>query len=160
MSIGGPAVIGCTEPPARLWRLLARERQPRLGKAVLEQADAVVAPERLALEDEDGHAEDLVGRGFFLRRLVVAHAVAGEIVAIGLLGQPHRRDHAGHGVRLVHLQLAAEELVEHDAAVLDEPPVLLGEQAADQRRCGVVDLERALDDEAAGRRFAQRRASR
>src|SRR5262245_35877181 len=113
------------------------KRQSGFGEPPFEQPDAVMAPERLALEDEDRHAEDLVRRRLLVRALVLGHALAPEVGAIRRLRQAEAGDDAGNGVRLVHLQLAAEELVEHQAAVLQEAPLPLGEQPADERRRAV-----------------------
>src|SRR5262245_55329988 len=125
-------------------------RQPGFGEPPFEQPDAVMAPERLALENEDRHAENLVRRRLLVRPLVLGHALAREVVAIRRLRQAEAGDNAGDGVRLVHLQLATEELVKYQAAVLQEAPLPLGEQPANERRRAVVDLERPLDDKSAG----------
>ena len=60
-----------------------------------------------------------------------------------------RRDHAGDRVGLVGLQFAPEEQLEDRAAVFAQPSVLLCKKAADQRRRGVEDLQRAADHEPA-----------
>jgi hypothetical protein len=91
-----------------------------------------------------------VGRGFLLCGLVVLQTLAGEILPIFGLGETHRGNVSCNRVRLIHLQFAAEELGEHRAAVLQEPPVPFGKQTAHQRRGCVINLERPFDDEAAG----------
>src|SRR5439155_27103096 len=65
------------------------------------------------------------------------------------LGEANRRDHPRYRIRLVHLQLTAKEAFEHPAAVLQQSAVLLRKQPSHQRWRRVIDLERALDHEAA-----------
>ena len=54
----------------------SQRAEARLDQALLEQRDAVVAPERLAAEDEQRHAEDVVGGGLLLAGLERRRAVA------------------------------------------------------------------------------------
>src|SRR5262249_27239503 len=100
--------------------LAALDAQAAFGEAVLEQADAVVAPERLAAEDEHRDAEDAVRRGLLLRARVVLGARAGQVGAVVGIRHAEHGDEPRDRVRIVGLELALEEGRERRAAVLDQ----------------------------------------
>src|ERR1700730_4743892 len=122
------------------------KRQAGLLQPPLQHRNAVIAPELLAEENADRHAEDLVDRGLLLRILVVALTIAVEIRPIVRAGETELIDEFCHGLDLVDRQLALEKQFEDAAAVFDDFSMFLREQAADQRRRRVVDLERAAND--------------
>ena len=88
----------------------------------------------------------LVRASPFLRK------VSAEFLGAQAEGLEQRSDRLG----LVGFQLALEEALVGGAAVLAQPPVLGGEETADQRRGRVVDLERTADDQTARLRPAPR----
>jgi hypothetical protein len=59
-----------------------RNDQASFGEAFFEHRDSVVAPERLAVENEQRHAEDVVGCGFVLGTLIGEGAFTRQIFAI------------------------------------------------------------------------------
>src|SRR6186713_2312633 len=87
--------------------------QARLGQPLLEERDAIVAPELLAAEDEQRHAEDVVARRLLLARLERRGALAAEVGEERGRRAPDLLDHAGHRVRLVDLERPLEEAGVH-----------------------------------------------
>src|SRR5450631_3265618 len=85
------------------------EREPGLLEATLEHRDAVIAPELLAAENADRHAEDLIGCGLLLRSLIVALSLAVEIGAVIFAGQTELIHEFGHGLDLIDRELTLEE---------------------------------------------------
>src|SRR5262249_11419134 len=108
-----------------------------------------MAPERLASEDEERHAEDVVGLGLGLRLLIAARALRGDVAPIVGGGKAEAGDHAGDRVDMVDLQLTPEEGRVDLPAVVQDSALRLGEEPADQGRRAVVNLERALQHDAA-----------
>jgi len=93
-----------------------------------------VAPEALTAEDENRHAEDLVGVRLGDAGLELVRTVAGEEGAIRRDVAAELGDQTGDGIGLIDLQLAAEEAAVGLQRVRLEESRLLREQAADQRR--------------------------
>ena len=120
-----------------------------LGEPLLEQRHPVVAPELLAVQDEQRHAEHVVGVRLFDARLELLRAVSGQELAIGVGVVAELADQRRHLRGLVDLEPVLEEAREHLEAVALEEALALREQAPDQRRRGVVDLARAADQEPA-----------
>jgi hypothetical protein len=110
-----------------------------------------VSPERLAAEEEQRHAEHVVGVRLLHGGLEVARARAGEVgeIALARAGAAdlvqQRSDLGGE----VELEPVVEEARVRLAREGAEAALLLREQAADQRGPRVVDLARAADAKAA-----------
>jgi hypothetical protein len=123
---------------------------------LLERRHAVVAPERLAFEHEERHAEDMILGGFLLAALVGLPSVASGIVEVLLGGETEAADQLRHGLRLVGLEFTKKEPLERLATIVEKATVLPREQPAD--RCGgrIVDLQRAAYPETARLRPATR----
>src|ERR1035437_5495896 len=116
---------------------------------MLENRDAVVTPERFAVEEEQRYAEDVVGGGFLLGALIGGGAFTRQIFAIVVGGHAQACDYARARVALIGLELAAKEHLENSTAVIEQAAVLIREQAADQRRRRVVNLQRPANNQAA-----------
>src|ERR1700681_2860510 len=124
----------------------AGKREPGLLEPPLEHRNSVIAPELLATENADWHAEDLVGRSFLLGLLIVALTIAVEISPIIFAGESELIHEFRHGFDFVDGQFAPEEQFVDAAAVIDDLTVFVGDQAANQRRGRVIDLERPSDN--------------
>src|ERR1700688_1716612 len=104
---------------------LGRAREPDFPKPRLEERHAVVAPEGLALEEEERHAENPIGARLLLGALVGGTPFAREISEIVALGEAELGDHSGDRRGLIDLELAQKEALVDDAAVIEEPAVRL-----------------------------------
>src|SRR5262249_31363752 len=142
-----------------------RRRPPRrvrstgeaaLAEARLEERHAVMSPERLAAEQKERHAEDVIRLGLGHTARILGDALA-EPKALVRGGRcPTLREQPPDRRRLVELELAAEEATVRLLRITTEASGAHGVQPADQRRLGIVDLERPLDDEPTRRRPAPR----
>src|SRR5579885_359044 len=126
--------------------------QSYIRQTRLQHRQTIVAPERFVLEQEQRNPKDVVVRGFLLRPGPRVESRSAEVRAIFGGRQVQSCNYSGYGVGLIDLQLTPEEQFVDFAAVFEQAPVFVREQAADQRRGGVVNLERAADYETAGRR--------
>src|SRR5580658_2549298 len=94
--------------------------QPECVEFFREPLDAVVAPERLALDDEGRHAEHPFTLGLFADLLELARPVA-ERVAFETVGlQPGFLHHRGQRGAVFDIQLAFEKALEHAVGVRPE----------------------------------------
>src|SRR5579872_6866371 len=150
--IDAPLCFFAADPADRLKALCTmfpRERQAVLSEPLLECRQAIVTPKRFALEEKKRDAEYVVRRGLVLRRRVGSRALVFHIFAILRGGKPQRREQRGSGLRIVGLELAAEERFVDPAAVLQQPALRFGEQAADERGRGIVNILRRADQNSA-----------
>src|ERR1035437_9788167 len=69
--------------------------------------------------------------------------------AIVVGGHAEACDYARDRVGLIGLELAAKEHLENSTAVIEQAAVLIREQAADQRRRRVVNIQRPANNQAA-----------
>jgi len=141
--------LGPTDAVLRVLSGLFRNHEAGFGETLFEDRDTVVAPKWLAREEKQRHPKDVVVGGLLLRAFVVADALGAEIVPVLLTGETDARQQFRDRVGLVGFELAAEEKLERLAAVIEQASMPFGEQAADQRRRAVVDLQRPADQKAA-----------
>src|SRR5205823_10308151 len=111
-------------------------------KPLFQERETIMTPEGLTAEHEERHAEDVIGRGFFLAMLVSLASLAGEVIDILLRREPDAAEQPRHCLGLIGLEFAQEELLESGAPVIEQAAMLLRKQAADGRRSGVINLER------------------
>src|SRR4030095_12955177 len=104
------------------------------GDPLLEQRDPVVPPERLAVHDEQRHAEYVVGVRLLDGGLELLRAVSGQEFAIGVGIVTELADQCGHLRGLVDLEPVLEEAREYLEAVALEEPLALREQGPDPGR--------------------------
>src|SRR5208283_2873961 len=116
---------------------------------MLENRDAVVAPERFAVEEEYRHAEDVVGGGLVLSALIGGGAFTRKKFAIVGGGHAETCDYVRDRAGLVGLEFAAKEHLVNSAAVVEQASLLLREEAADQRRRRVVNFQRPANHQTA-----------
>src|SRR5579885_3516229 len=123
--------------------------EPGLDQPLLEERDAVVAPERLTFENEQRHAEHMVGRGFVLRRRVGASALAFQVIAVLVGRKAQARDERGDRRRIVGFELAPKEQFVGPATVLEQQSLRFSEESADERGPRIVNLLRRANQDAA-----------
>jgi len=100
-------------------RNLVADCEASLCEPLFEQPKPVVAPERFAREQEEGHAEHVVRRCLFLKALVGRTAFPGQILKIVSIGQAQFCDEPSHSFRLIGFELAKKEFFEGKPAKVE-----------------------------------------
>src|SRR3984893_17124257 len=118
-----------------------RQSKPGFREPMLQRRAAVVAPERLAAEDEEWHAEDVIGGCLLLAAFVGEAAFARQIVEIFLAGKIQTVQQPGYRVGLIGLEFAQEELFEREPPVIEQSAMLLRKQYPNRGKRGVVNLQ-------------------
>src|SRR5579885_1507191 len=92
------------------WRSRSRNRrfaasffdqQSGFGEPLFEDGNSIVAPERLALEEEQRHTEHVVLFRLPLRLFIVARAVSRKIASVVGGGEPDTFEHAGDSIGMI-----------------------------------------------------------
>ena len=119
-----------------------------MSEPFFENRNSVVAPERLPIEDEERHAEDVVRSGLGLRLVVSDGAGVAQVIAVGVGGHAEIFDQRGDRVGLVGFEFAAKEQLEGLAAIVEQAFLHVCEEAADECRPRILNFQRPANQEA------------
>src|SRR5882757_1234798 len=134
----------------RLLRALCGSALETYGIELLyDPFDAVVTPERLAIDDKCRHAENAVAVASGERILELARPLIERVALEPVRVEANFFHHRGERVAVFDVEFALEEALEHGIAVLAKYPVTVSPQARHQRQLGVEDFLRPADDDPA-----------
>src|SRR5712692_6471358 len=94
--------------------------QPGFREALLQQRNAVVAPEGLVAEDKERHAEYVIGGCLLLAALVGFAPLAGQVLEIFLLGEADAAHQSRNRLGLIGLEFPQEKLLERGTSVIEQ----------------------------------------